>query len=269
MSVSGGLATREREILDLLSAHRVAGIVLQSSDLTVENAAHVRALRMPVVLIDQRIEGAGRDFVGTDNRLASAMLTQHLLQLGHRRVGYIGGVPSLFTSAERLAGFRETLRGAGVAPDASLELSGDYDGATAYVATMRLLTRHDRPTAIVAANNVMALGALQAINELGFRCPDDISLASIDEVPWGGVVMPRLTAAVQDPALLGRLAAERLLARINDPAVRDEPPRDCIVPPQFKLGASSRSIGKPVAAASVEGGPMPVRDDAADPVRQS
>ena len=80
---------------------------------------------------------------------------------------------------------------------------------------MRLMTRADRPTAILAANNVMALGALQAIIDLGFKCPQDISLTSIDDVPWGNVIQPRITMVVQQVDELARIASEWLLERID------------------------------------------------------
>jgi len=248
MSDSGGLAAREREILDLLQAHRVAGIVLQSSDLSATNARHLATLKMPLVLIDQKLDGIAADFVGTDNRLASAMLARHLLQLGHRRIGFVAGATGLFTSRERERGFVETLEDAGVEIDQSLIADGRYDGEEAYNVAMQFLTRRDPPTAILAANNVMALGALQATFDLGFHCPDDISIASIDDVPWSNVIAPRLTCALQDPTRLGTLAAERVLARIAAPALQDSGPVDLIVPPQFKLGASCRRLEAAPAA---------------------
>jgi LacI family transcriptional regulator len=239
---SGGVPAREREILDHMAGQRVAGIVLSPCGQGSDYARSFAGFRMPMVLFDQRVDGLERDFVGTDNRLASAMLTRHLLQLGHRRIGFIAGIPGLFTTRERVAGFQDTLAGAGIDADPGLIVDGFYEGGDAYVTAMRLLTRRDRPSAIVASNNVMALAALQAINELGFRCPEEISLAAVDDVPWANVIVPRLTAAVQDATKMGRLMAERLLARIADPALRDAAPRDIIVPPQFKLGASCRSI---------------------------
>jgi LacI family transcriptional regulator len=198
---------------------------------------------MPVVMFDQKVTGVALDFVGTDNRLATAMLTRHLLQNGHRRIGLISGRPTLFTSRERSAGFIETMRDAGAEIDESLIGIGNYESDDAYAATMRLLTRADRPTAIVVAANLMALAALQAIQDLGFHCPEDVSLACIDEVPWGKVISPRLTCSAQNPTRLGTLVADRLLARIADPAIRDSAPIDIILPPQFRVGGSCARLG--------------------------
>jgi LacI family transcriptional regulator len=238
ISDSGGSPQREREILEHLSGQRVAGIVLSPCSHGQDYGRYFETLTMPVVMFDQKIEGVARDFVGTDNQLASAMLTEHLLQQGHRRIAFIAGKKGLFTTVERLEGFRRTMATAGVEVDPSLILDGRYEGEDAYVLVMRLMTRHDRPTAIIASNNVMALGALQALNDLGVKCPARISLASIDDVPWANVISPRLTCSVQDATLLGRLAAERLLARIGDPGFRESPGEDLVIAPRFRLGNS-------------------------------
>jgi LacI family transcriptional regulator len=103
---------------------------------------------------------------------------------------------------------------------------------------MRLMTRADRPTAILAANNVMALGALQAIIDLGFRCPEDISLTSIDDVPWGNVIKPRITMVVQQVDELARVASEWLFERIAGRGSPIIPPREHILVPQLVVGQS-------------------------------
>ena len=131
MSDFGGLPAREREILDLLGAHRVAGIVLQSPTSARRMRRHVRELKMPVVTIDQRIEGVERDFVGTTTGWRAPCWRAHLLQFGHRRIGFIAGTAGLFTSGERTAGFVETLGSAGVEVDPSLIVDGRYEGEEA------------------------------------------------------------------------------------------------------------------------------------------
>jgi LacI family transcriptional regulator len=127
---------------------------------------------------------------------------------------------------------------AGVEIDPTLIVDGEYDGERAYAETMRLLTRADRPTAILAANNVMALGALQAIMDLGFSCPDDISLTCIDDVPWSNVIRPRLTMVVQPVEELARIASAMLFERIanrNGPPIA---PRKRVLIPKLVLGQS-------------------------------
>ncbi len=238
VSDSDGNADRELAILDHLSEQRVAGIILTPHGTSPEYAARINQLRMPFVLIDHKVRGVDADYIGSDNELASSMLTEHLIRFGHRRIAHIAGRPGLYTTERRLQGFLDTMRNAGIEVDPSLIVDGNYDGERAYAVAMRLMTRADRPTAILAANNVMALGSLQAINDLGFKCPDDISLTSIDDVPWGNVIQPRITMVVQQVDELARIASEWLLERIRTRGGPVIPPREHILIPQLVVGQS-------------------------------
>ena len=232
-------AARERGIIEALSGQRVGGIIISPHLPNAEHLQYLAGLKTPLVVIDHKIDGLRADFVGIDNQLAMSMLTSHLLRLGHRRIGHIAGLNGLWTAEERKKGFRDTLLAAGVEPDESLIVDGQYTGEIAYDQTMRLLTRPDRPTAIVAANNLMALGALQAINDLSFRCPDDISLASVDSVPWGSVIQPQLTVVVQPIAEMAHAATAFLMDRIRAAPGQQLPPRERIFVPKFISGRSS------------------------------
>lgn len=229
---------RERAIIDALTGQRVGGIIISPHLPNAEHLQFLASLKTPLVAIDHKIEGLNADFVGIDNELAMSMLTAHLLRLGHRRVAHIAGRAGLWTSEQRKKGFRATLVAGGVDPDESLIVDGQYSGDVAYDQTMRLLTRPDRPTAIVAANNLMALGALQAINDLSFDCPGDISLASIDSVPWGNVIRPQLTVVVQPIAEIAHAATTFLLDRIQHRGAEPIPPREKIFVPKFIVGRS-------------------------------
>jgi LacI family transcriptional regulator len=239
ISDSGGDPAQERAILDHLSGQRVAGIVLSPCG---DGEAYIHAfdaLKMPVVMFDHKLAGLDCDFVGSDNRLASAMLTEHLLQLGHRRIGFIAGTRELFTTRERVQGFIDTMAASGVEVDRTLITDGQYDDERAYAAAMRLLTRPDRPTAIIGSSNVMAMATLQAIGDLGVPCPERISLAGIDDVPWIDVISPRLTRVVQDATELGRISATRLLERISGAITPKAAGEDFVLTPRFILGTSS------------------------------
>lgn len=239
VSDSGTDPARERAILETLQNQRVAGIILSPHGTTLDHVDYLRSLRIPMVLVDHKVEGLDADFVASDNVLASAMLTEHMIRFGHRRIAHIAGKTGLWTAERRKDGFRSTMASAGIAIDESLIVDGDYDGERAYAEAMRLLTRPDRPTAIVAANNVMALGTLQAINDLGFRCPDDVSITSIDDVPWGNVIRPRITMVVQGIDLMARAATEFLMERIRTRGgVPHIPARDHILLPKLVVGQS-------------------------------
>ena len=175
---------------------------------------------MPFVLVDQKVEGIDADFVASDNVLASAMLTEHLIRFGHRRIAHIAGRTGLWTAERRIAGLRRHhARGGHRGRREPHRRRRLRRASVAYAQAMRLLTRADRPTAIIAANNVMALGALQAMNDLGFKCPEDVSLTSIDDVPWGNVIQPRITMVVQPVDEMARIAT-RVAARAHQRARR-------------------------------------------------
>jgi LacI family transcriptional regulator len=230
--------TRERAIIDALAGQRVGGIIISPHHSSPEHTQYLENQRTPLVLIDHRVEGVNADYVGIDNQLAAAMLTEHLIRLGHRRIAHIAGVEGLWTTEQRKAGFRKTLLQAGIEPDERLIVDGGWIGEIAYDETMRLLTQPERPTAIVGANNLMSLGALQAMNDLGFRCPEDISLASVDNVPWGSVIKPQLTMVVQPVEEIGRAATEFLMERIASVDHTRIPPREKIFVPKFVPGRS-------------------------------
>ena len=163
----------------------------------------------------------------------------------------ITGTPGVWTAEERLAAFVETMEAADAPVDPSLCVAGNYRGDLAYEVTKPMMTRADRPTAIFGANNVMALGALQAILDLGFRCPADVSLVGIDDVPWGGLVRPRVTTSAQPIADIADAATACLLERMAA-ASRDVqlPPRDIVFQPQFLSGDSCAPLRLPDVVAA-------------------
>ncbi|EAR52048.1 putative transcriptional regulator, LacI family protein [Oceanicola granulosus HTCC2516] len=231
-------ADREEQVLAQLDAQRIAGIILTAHGSGPHYTSHLERLKAPVVTVDHRVPGTKLDYVASDTRLAASIITEHLVRLGHRRIAHIAGTPHLFTAGERIAGFVETMRRNGLDVDHSLIVDGHFDYENAYAQTMRLLTRPDRPTALFAANNMMALGALQAIFELGFDCPRDISLACIDDVPWSSVIRPKITMVEQDIPELARIATDYLVSRMSVSG-RDAPPRETILTPRLVMGTST------------------------------
>lgn len=230
----------ERAILQHLSGQRVAGIILSPHGRDGANNDLIRELPMPFVLFDHRLSRVTSDYVGTDNVLAGAMLTEHLVRLGHKRIALIGGTAGLFTADRRREGYEATLRAHGLPIEPDLILDGHYNGEGGYTAAMHLLTRpQNRPTAILAASNVMALGALQACNELSVDCPGEISLAGIDDVPWSPVIHPRITAAVQPVDEMARVACRMLMERIALTQGASLPPREAVLPPRLVIGEST------------------------------
>jgi LacI family transcriptional regulator len=239
---SSGKTEREKAMVEHLIGLKAAGLALAPSGHDPDYIDFIRALNIPIVCFDQKVAGIDRDFVGSDNHLAAAMLTEHLLKLGHKRIAFIAGPSHMRTATERYRGFAETMANAGVEVRPNFVVDGQFTQAAGYEAAMRLLVQPERPTAILGANNTVALSALQAMQELGFRCPDDISLVMIDNVQWSSVITPRITMVVQDTLALGGIIGRRLMHRITNPEGAVEAPRDFVLTPKFVPGNSCRSL---------------------------
>jgi len=149
-------------------------------------------------------------------RRAMALLVEHLIGHGHRRIGMIAGHPGFATTLERVDGFHSVLRRHGIAADPALLSGGSGSVAAAATATSRLLGLVARPTAIVAGNNLATIGAMRAIRAAGLRVPADIALVGFDDFEWADCFEPRLTVVAQPCVELGRRAAALLIERIRN-----------------------------------------------------
>ena len=156
-------------------------------------------------------------------------MTRHLLSLGHRRIGLIAGHRDYATSRQRQAGYAAALAEAGVRQDAALILPGDYDFASGSAAAERLLALPDAPTAIFAASDDMAAGALAAAHRRGLSLPEDLSVAGFGDDALAGYVWPPLTTIRQPVRKLAWAAADLLLAPEDAPAEQRELGYDLIV----------------------------------------
>jgi LacI family transcriptional regulator len=234
-----GDPARELELLDQFSAQRIAGILISPHGNAADYGRRLAAFDMPIVMVDHRFRGIDLDYVASDSRIAARMLTDHLINLGHRKIAQITGPLQLYTASERLEGFREAMRAAGIAVDESLIVDGRYRDTDSYTETMRLMTRPERPTAILAASNLMAIGALQAIQELGYSCPEHVSLATIDDIPWSAVIKPKLTMVLQDIESIAETAAQYVLDRVEAPAHKEIAARETVLLPRLSVGGST------------------------------
>ncbi len=235
---------QELAVLEHLSAQRVAGTLLFPHGQGDDYVKSLEALDMPLVTVDHKVNGAKFDHICSDNRLAASMLTEHLLRLGHRRITHLSGPVHMWTASERIEGFRHTMHAYGTT-DLDI-VDGGYMSEPAYMRTMELLTRKEPPTAILAANNVMALGCLAAVQDLGYQCPEAVSLASIDSVPWSSVIKPKLTVVEQDPTSIAEAAMGYLLERISDRSDTISAARQTVLMPKFVLGNSTMAISPPL-----------------------
>lgn len=164
-----------------------------------------------------------------DNAGAARAMTEHLIGLGHRRIGFVRGHPDYATSTQRLSGYRAALAAAGIAEDADLIRTGLFDFASGSRAATELLDLPQPPTAIFASSDDMAAGVLAVAHRRGLRVPEQLSVAGFDDTALAGVVWPPLTTIRQPTRQLGYQAADMLLAPMDTPIERREVPFELIV----------------------------------------
>jgi len=200
----------------------VDGVVLMGLDTRDPDLAKIAALRIPTVAIDTEIRGPRAAAVGSDNVAGARLAVRHLHLLGHTRIATIAGPTDTAPGADRLLGFRQELEELGLPAEARYLLDGDFYAESGYAAMNVLLALTDPPTAVFVAADLMAVGALRAIQEAGLRCPEDIAVVGFDDIQIASLLMPALTTVRQDKGLIGTTAAEALVAMIDDPALRPE-----------------------------------------------
>ena len=206
----GGFGTRR--FAEIVTQGRIDGLVLASVSETEELATSLSRARVPWLMLNGRPE-SDRRYVALDDEGAATMAVNHLLELGHTRIGHVGGPPAGPSAARRRAGYEQALLAAGLADRAAIIPSGHTEQAGA-VAMDRHLAAADRPTAIFAANVLQAIGALHAARRAGIRVPDELSIVAIHDLRPAAYTGPPLTTVRMPLERLGRRAVE-LLERSN------------------------------------------------------
>lgn len=171
----------------------------------------------PYVVIDQLDKSPKGSFVSATNWQGAYELTQYLLELGHQRIGFISGLAGLNSTGERLAGFAAALSDHNLPLQEEIILDGSFSEQGGYAATQKMLALADPPTAIFAANDLSAFGAIEAIREHGLHVPEDISLVGFDDIPQASLIYPKLTTVRQPLDQMGREAVNILLQQIAHP----------------------------------------------------
>lgn len=211
LAYTGGASARtvrpgwERRYLSRLSGTLIDGAVLVTPTVVDPDSS------VPVVAVDPHAGPGGMPSVDSDNLAGAMLAVWHLLDLGHRRIGFLGGRRDLESSALREAGYVQALLDAGVAPDPALMHVAEYRREAAYEATAAMLALPDPPTAVFAANDVSAMGILDAAARLGVRVPDQLSVVGFDDIPESASTTPPLTTVRQEIQQLGAVAMRLLL----------------------------------------------------------
>lgn len=209
--------TKERQMVEELVLRKVDGVILAPSSGAQFNALEYLAREsVPTVLVD-RFLPIEIDQVGTENEAPATHLVEHLIELGHRRIGFVAGLQGLNTTTERISGYRHALEQADIPVDDALVAYGASQHEPARAATHRLFDLGNPPTALVAGNNAMAIGVLHALRDRRLDIPNDIALVAFDDFEWSDLFHPRLTVIAQPTAEIGAEAVRLLLARLREP----------------------------------------------------
>ncbi|MEV6960527.1 substrate-binding domain-containing protein [Streptomyces sp. NPDC051207] len=212
VSAIHGRSGAAREWLRNLRARASDGVVLVTSALEPGLYEELGVLGVPVVVIDPAGSPAlDVPAIGAANWSGGLAATTHLLSLGHRRIGMIAGPSRLLCSRARLDGYRAALEGVGIAVDGSLIVPGDFRPESGFTGCTTLLDLPAPPTALFAASDQMALGAIEALRRRGLRVPQDMSVVGFDDLPEVRWSAPPLTTVRQPLADMGRLAVRTVL----------------------------------------------------------
>lgn len=208
---------RENDLIELMRTEEVAGLIIAPVKETSPVLMRIVREGLPVVVIDRRMQDQELDTVLADNFSGVRSAIAHFIRLGHRRIAILNGPQHLTSGRERYAGYLQAMGDAGLPVDLSLVRFGDYLQESGYTLAHELLALPDPPTALFAANNLMTIGALNAIHETRYKIPDDIAVVGFDNLPWAISINPPLTTVVQPAFDIGAHAAELLMERIMDP----------------------------------------------------
>jgi LacI family transcriptional regulator len=207
---------------DLLIKNQVAGILFVAAGISTELVEDLQARQVPLVVVDREVPDVAVDTVLTNHLQGGRLATQHLLDLGHRRIACISGGSDLSPSAERLTGYQQILQENDLPFDESLVMKGDFQYESGYRAAQQLLALADPPTAVFACNDLMAVGVISAATQLGLRVPQDLSVVGFDDVRLASFTNPPLTTIAQPTYEIGVIAATMLLEQAQNLAA---PPR--------------------------------------------
>lgn len=238
----------EIDVLHSLGERYVDGLIMSPLRVTDEHLKMIATARAPVVIIGSVPDGTRVDNVRADSRTGVRLAIDHLHALGRRRIGFLNGPLDTVPGAARAAAYREALKERGLPYDEGIVEVGDFYRAAGARAARALLDRAAGVDALMCANDLIALGALDVLRAAGLRVPEDVAVVGMDDTDLAAASWPSLTSVSLGSAERGKAAAELLLDRLND---MDREPRLVTVPPVLVVRAST--------AGEAAAGPVPVR----------
>jgi len=220
---TGGDPAKEESYFQVLRGQQVDGVLLVGLVSAPESLKGLVGRGLPVVMLDRPVDLPGSATVRVDHRAGGRIATEHLLELGHHRIAHIAGPKGLGVSQQRLDGYRRALSSRGVAFEESLVAEGDFSEDGGYRGIQELLRARTRFTALFAANDLSAIGAMTALREHGLQVPGDVSVVGFDDIHLASYTSPKLTTVRQPIYDMGRAAAKLLIdARRKKVSLKDK-----------------------------------------------
>lgn len=230
---------RERSAIHTLIAKRVDGLLISTAQSPETRRDYLQATRMgtPIVFFDRVVGDIGASCVSIDDEECTAKITQHLIDHGYRRIAHLSGPPNVSIGSARLKGFKKALRKNSIEliPQFIVEAGFQEDGGYKAMKQLLQLPSNQRPEAVVAVNDPAAFGAMAAINELHLKIPQDIAIVGMSNDIRSTLVSPPLTTINQSPFILGKTAAETLIAEIDG---RSKPGKNIIIQAELIIRSS-------------------------------
>lgn len=231
---------KEQTYIQMFMERRVDGLIIDPLSPRGRSLKPIIKRETPLVLVDREISDLSLDYVGSNNQQGAVRLTDHLIGLGHRHIALISGTPEISVYRQRIEGYKMALRQAGLPAEEQMILWGEKPNReTGFSLTRTLLQLAPRPTAIFAANNFLALGAVAALGEAGIETPGDISVVCFDAAETGATLTPFFTSMVQPAYMMGQMAVDLLLRQMKQ---KDAPAARVILESELIIRDSVRDI---------------------------
>lgn len=227
---------KERRYVDIALDEQMAGVIISAASEADSDLSPLIDRGIPVVAVDRRLDSAAIDTVLVDNVRGARDATKHLIDVGCRRIACITGPSRTTTASERLRGFRQAMEAAGREVPAELVVMENFKENGGYEGAQKLLALDEPPDGLFVANNLMTMGALEAIEDAGVGIPNDIALIGFDDLPWARHARPRLSTVAQPTYDMGREAAKLLASRV---AGESGVVRTLVLPPTLHVRESS------------------------------
>jgi LacI family transcriptional regulator len=228
---------KQDQYLNMLLRRRIDGLMLVPAQSDPEPVKMIQKQNIPVVILDRQIPDLEVDIVRADSERGAYQLTEHLLSLGHRHIAMLSGPSTVSTANDRVSGYRRALISAGLPDEAAAVYWGAFTIDSGREMARKALSTNSLITAFFASNNFIAIGAIQALRELGMSVPDDIALVTVDDIPPAFALEPFLTVANQPALEMGQRATQLLLDRVTGEL--DAECQHIVLPTQMIVRASS------------------------------